>query len=117
MQKMNEKIKSDLEKLFGDLPIMPFLKKAYQNYQDHFNSLETKESKVESVKKMLEGKTIAKAEFSSYAANDDTLILTFTDSTHIKIVSDPKNVFDGLAFFVKKTKTTTVEQEYDEEIK
>jgi hypothetical protein len=64
---------------------------------------------------MLAGKTIAKAELSSYGAPNDTLTLTFTDSTHIKIVSDPKNCFDGLAFFVKKVRT--VEQEYDEEIK
>ena len=49
------------------------------------------------------------------AAPNDTLTLTFADGSHLKIISDPNNCFDGLAFFVKKTRT--VEQEYEEEIK
>ena len=70
---------------------------------------------MENVKNMLVGKTIAKADFEHCSAKNDTLILTFTDQTNIKIVSDPNNCFGGLAFFVKKIKT--VEQEYHEEIK
>lgn len=112
---MNKEIKADLEKLIGEMNIKPFIKKFQKRYEDFFGlSVKEEEPKMESVKKLLEGKTIATAEFSSYAA-DDTLTLTFTDSTNIKIVADPNNTFDGLAFFVKKTKT--VEQEYDEEIK
>ena len=111
---MNEKIKNELEKLLTSLDLKGLLKKAFKPYEDFVMN---KESKVENIKKLLEGKKIASVEFSSYAATNDTLTLTFTDSTHLKIVADPNNVFDGLAFFVKKTKTVTVEQEYDEEIK
>lgn len=72
---------------------------------------------MENVKKLLLGKTIEEIEFASWQATNDTLILRFTDKTHIKIMSDPNMTFDGLAFYVKKSKTVTVNQEYDEEIK
>lgn len=113
---MNENIKTDLETLFEALDVKTVfnkVKKVFEPLEDLVKPL--KEPKVENVKNLLVGKTIDKAEFSSYCANNDTLTLTFTDGTHLKIVSDPKNIFDGLAFFVTKTKT--VEQEYDEEIK
>lgn len=113
---MNENIKTELEELFKTLDVKTVFnkfKKMFEPLEDLISPL--KETKVENIKNMLAGKTIVKAEFSSYSANNDTLTLTFTDGSHIKIVSDPKNIFDGLAFFVKKTRT--VEQEYDEEIK
>lgn len=72
---------------------------------------------MENVKNLLLGKTIEEVEFGSWQATNDTLILRFTDKTHIKIMSDPKMTFEGLAFYVKKSKTITVEQDYEEEIK
>lgn len=72
---------------------------------------------IEKVKELMLGKTIEEIEFASWQATNDTLILRFTDKTHIKIMSDPNMTFDGLAFYVKKSKTVTVDQEYDEEIK
>jgi len=113
---MNENIKTELEELFKTLDVKTVFnkfKKVFEPLEDFISP--SKETKVENVKKMLEGKTIAKAEFESYSAQNDTLILKFTDDTHLKIVSDPKNIFDGLAFF--QIKTRTVEQQYDEEIK
>ena len=70
---------------------------------------------IEKVKNLLLGKTIENVEFSSSQATNDTLVLNFTDKTNIRIVSDPDFTFDGLAFYVKKSKT--VEEEYYEEIK
>lgn len=67
---------------------------------------------LEKLQPLFVGKTIEKIELSSYKATNDTLILNFTDKTHIKIVSDPDNCFDGLAFFLMKT----IEVEQDERI-
>ena len=112
---MNEKIKSEFGKLFENFDVKSIIQTVFKPLEDYIRASKPEETKVENIKKLLEGKTIAKAEFSSYAATNDTLTLSFTDETHLKIVSDPNNVFDGLAFFVKKVRT--VEQEYDEEIK
>jgi hypothetical protein len=105
---MKEKIISELEKLFGDFDLFGNM------LGEMLQKGSIGEQKVENIKKLLVGKTILSAEFSSYSATNDTLTLCFTDATNLKIVSDPKNTFDGLSFYVKKTKT--VEQEYDEEI-
>lgn len=70
---------------------------------------------IEKVTELLLGKTIEKVEFGSWKATNDTLTLWFTDKTHIKIMSDPNCTFDGLSFYIEKSKT--VKQEFDEEIK
>lgn len=70
---------------------------------------------MKNVEKMLVGKTIEKIEFLSWQAENDILILWFTDKTHLKIQSDPQQDFSGLSFYVMKTRT--VEEKYDEEIK
>jgi hypothetical protein len=72
---------------------------------------------METVKNLLLGKTIEEVKFDSWKAPDDTLILRFSDKTSIKIMSDPNCCFDGLKFYIKKSKTVTYEQEFDEEIK
>jgi hypothetical protein len=72
---------------------------------------------MENVKKLMLGKTIAFIEFESYQAQNDTLIIRFTEGDHIKIVSDPKMCFEGLAFYIQKSKTITYEEVFDEEIK
>lgn len=70
---------------------------------------------IEKVKELMLGKTIEEIEFNSWQATNDTMILRFADKTHIKIMSDPKMCFEGLAFYVRKKKT--YETEEDEEIK
>lgn len=72
-------------------------------------------SKHGKIQRLLTGTTIKKVEIESYKATDDTLILHFGDNIILKIVSDPNNTFEGLSFYLKKTKI--VEQEYDDEIK
>lgn len=72
---------------------------------------------IEKLKELMIGKTIEKIELNSWKSPDDTIILCFTDKTHIKIMSDPNCTFDGLSFYIKKSKTVTYEQEFDEEIK
>ena len=68
---------------------------------------------IDKVKELLLGKTVESIELTSYQAPNDTLVLLFSDKSKIKIVSDPKMCFDGLAFYV--VKNTSVEK--DEEIK
>jgi hypothetical protein len=72
---------------------------------------------IEKLKELMVGKTIAFIELESYQAQNDTLIIRFTESDHIKIRSDPKMVFEGLAFYIQKSKTVTYEEVFDEEIK
>jgi hypothetical protein len=126
----DEQVKKELEKLFSEWNILPTLEKLYQGfekYQGCFHDVESRSETVypwpfspkgdemESIKKLLVGKTIASVDFSNYKATSDTMVLKFTDGTNIKIVSDPNCTFDGLSFYVQKKRT--IEQEYDEEIK
>ncbi len=66
---------------------------------------------MENVKTLLLGKTIEKVEFYSWQSPNDTMILSFTDKTSLKIMSDPNLCFDGLAFYTKKFVTV---EEYEE---
>jgi len=68
---------------------------------------------IEKVKELMLGKTIESLAFESWQAPNDTLILHFTDKTQIKIMSDPKMCFDGLAFYVPTVKTIEI-KEYEE---
>lgn len=70
---------------------------------------------IEKVKELMVGKTIEGIEFSSYQATNDSLLIKFTDSTHIKIRSDPNMCFEGLAFYILKTTTKIVETKIEEE--
>lgn len=70
---------------------------------------------IEKLKELMLGKTIEDIEFMSWQATCDTMILRFTDKSHIKIVSDPKMCFEGLSFYIKKK--VVYETEEDEEIK
>ena len=69
--------------------------------------------KTEKVKELITGKTIESVIFESWQAPADTMILHFTDKTQIKVMSDPQLCFEGLAFYIPKVKTVTVE-EYEE---
>jgi hypothetical protein len=68
---------------------------------------------MENVKNFLLGKTIDKVEFTSWRAPNDTLRLGFTDGSHLKIMSDPNCCFDGLAFYIMKSKTIEIEEEVE----
>ena len=72
---------------------------------------------IEKLKSLMLEKTIAFIELESYQAQNDTLIIRFTEGDHIKIRSDPKMVFEGLAFYIQKSRTITLEEKFDEEIK
>lgn len=123
----NDKVKKELEELFFSekFDIKPILKKVWEKIvamNQDFPPLKLDEKvpaqKVDPMKKVIDllvGRTIVNVEFISSRANNDTMVLTFTDGSNIKIASDPNCVFDGLSFYVSKKKT--VEQEYDEEIK
>jgi hypothetical protein len=60
---------------------------------------------IEKVKELMIGKTIASIDFESWQSPNDTMYLNFADGTHIKIMSDPDMCFDGLGFFVLKSRT------------
>ncbi len=69
----------------------------------------------ESLNHLLSGKTIEKIELRSWQSPNDTLYLFFTDTTSIKIMSDPNLCFDGLAFYVKKyIEVKKVVEDYEE---
>ncbi len=63
---------------------------------------------IEKVKELMVGKTIKDIEFSSYKAPNDTMIFRFTDDTSLKLVSDPDQCFDGLAFYQMRKKIIEV---------
>lgn len=63
---------------------------------------------IEKVKELMVGKTIEDIEFSSWQAPNDTMIFRFTDKTSIKLMSDPDMCFDGLAFYLMRTKMVEV---------
>lgn len=66
---------------------------------------------IEKVKSLMVGKTIQDIEFISYKAPNDTMIFRFTDDTSLKLVCDPDQCFDGLAFYLMKKKMIEVPED------